>query len=314
LNEDLADLKHYPRISVIIAAFSMDRWSDLIDAVASVRAQSVRELEVIVVIDHNPELLIRAAKELQAVTVIANAGSRGASGARNTGVAASRGEILAFLDDDAAASPEWLDMMLRHFQDPEVAGVGGRPEPQWETRRPRWFPPEFDWVVGCSYRGMSESAAPVRNVWSCNMAIRRQAFDAVGGFRNDFGKVGIRSRPEDTDLCLRVSEHNDGGMWIYEPAAVVIHKVPAKRATFRYFLKRCYYEGQGKAALASLNGSDKSISAERTYVRRMLTNGVACGLRETARGEASGMVRCLVIMAGLASAAVGFVLVAPSQG
>ena len=308
----MVDLERYPEISVIIAAFSMDRWNDLNDAVASVRAQTIHSLEIIVVIDHNLELLTRSARELTGVTVIANAGNRGASGARNTGVAASRGEIVAFLDDDASASPEWLEMMLRHFQDAEVAGVGGRSKPQWETRRPRWFPPEFDWVVGCSYRGMPESITLVRNVWSCNMAIRRQAFDAVCGFRDDFGKVGMRSRPEDTDLCLRVSEHDDGGMWIYEPAAIVSHKVPAKRATFRYFLKRCYYEGQGKAALASLNGSTESISAEHAYVRRMLTNGLVCGLRETARGEASGLARCLAIVTGLSSAAVGFVLVRPS--
>ena len=89
-----------PTVSVIIAAFSTERWEYLREAVASVAAQSSPALETIVVIDHNPDLLARARRELAAV-VIPSTGPRGASGARNTGVARSRGEVLAFLDDDA---------------------------------------------------------------------------------------------------------------------------------------------------------------------------------------------------------------------
>ena len=191
------DTGDFPTVSVIIAAFSMKRWDSLCEAVASVQAQTVSALETIVVIDHHPGLLARARGELGGVTVIANGGARGASAARNTGVAASQGELVAFLDDDAIASPRWLEALLSHFADPSVVGVGGRLDPLWATSRPRWFPPEFDWAVGASYRGMPESSEPVRNVWSNNMAIRRTVFDMVDGFRNDFGKVGARSRPED---------------------------------------------------------------------------------------------------------------------
>jgi GT2 family glycosyltransferase len=83
--------------------------------------------------------------------------------------------------------------------------VVGRVEPIWAASRPHWFPPEFDWVVGASYRGMPQAVTPVRNAWSNNMAIRRTVFLAVGGFRDNFGKTGERSRPEDTDLCLRAT-------------------------------------------------------------------------------------------------------------
>jgi GT2 family glycosyltransferase len=284
----------------------MDRWDSLREAVASVGAQTVRVLETVVVIDHHPGLMAKAASELPGVTVIANVGSRGASGARNTGAAASRGEILAFLDDDAIASPNWLESLLQHFKDPKVVGAGGRLEPLWKTRRPQWFPPEFDWAVGCSYIGMPESATMVRNVWSNAMAIRRQAFDAVGGFRDDFGKIGAWSRPEDTDLCLRAAECDGGGTWIYEPNAVVGHQVPAERTTLRYFLRRCYYEGQGKATLAALNGIIRSISTERQYARYVLPYGIVRGLRETARGDVSGVARSLAIIAGTSFATVGF--------
>ena len=164
-------------VSVIIPAYTMSRWDSLSEAVASVQAQTVPVLETIVVIDHHPELLARAKRELPGVRTIPSEGSLGVSGARNTGVAASRGDIVAFLDDDAMASPDWLATLLRHFTDPDVVGAGGYINPLWETARPSWLPPEFDWAIGTSYLGMPESTAAVRNVWTNSMVIRRRAFE-----------------------------------------------------------------------------------------------------------------------------------------
>jgi len=300
-----ASLAGLPTVSVIIAAFATERWDDTREAVASIRAQTVPALETILVIDHNPALLDRAERELEDVTVLPNTGSKGASGGRNSGVAASRGEVVAFLDDDAVASPTWLEGLLRHFLDTDVVGVGGKLIPLWPDSRPRWFPAEFDWAVGASYRGMPEEATPVRNVWSGNMAIRRRVFDAIAGFREDFGKVGTRSRPEDTDLCLRAAA-TQLGTWIYEPAAVAGHRVPRPRATVGFFFQRCLNEGAGKAALAALNDSRESTSAERHYTWHVLPRGMVRGLRETVRGDVSGGLRSLVIAAGFSLTAVGF--------
>ena len=197
-----ANLTGLPTVSVVIAAFAMERWNDLQEAVTSVRTQTIRVLETIVVIDQNATLLERTQCELPDIIVIPNVGSRGASGARNSGVAASHGEVVAFLDDDAFASANWLESLLRHFLDPDVVGVGGRMIPLWAGSRPRWFPQEFDWAVGASYRGMPEKAAPVRNVWGCNMAIPRRVFDRIGGFREDIGKAGhVPARKTPTFVC-----------------------------------------------------------------------------------------------------------------
>jgi polysaccharide pyruvyl transferase WcaK-like protein/GT2 family glycosyltransferase len=306
LSKDQPNPVDRPTISVITAAFAMERWDGLCQAVTSITAQTVAVLETIVVIDHNPDLLDRARRELPGVVVVPNLRDRGASGARNSGVAASRGDVVAFLDDDAVASPSWLETMLPHFADPDVVGVGCRVVPVWAGSRPRWFPPEFDWAVGGSYRGMPEEAAPVRNVWTCGMAVSRPVFDAIGGFRDEFGKVGGRSRPEDTDLSLRAAAARPGGTWVYDPAAAVSHHVPLKRATFGFFLRRCLNEGSGKAALAALNGDGQSTSAERLYTRRVLPAGVARGLRDTVRGDVSGGLRSVAIVAGLSSATAGF--------
>jgi GT2 family glycosyltransferase len=297
---------HLPTVSVVIAACSMNRWDDLLAAVASAGEQTISVLETVVVIDHHPGLLARARERIPGVTVIPNTRQRGASGARNSGVAASRGEVVAFLDDDAVASPSWLENLLGHFASPGVIGVGGLLDPLWAVRRPRWFPPEFDWAVGGSYPGMPGAAMPMRNVWSGNMAIRRHVFDAVGGFREGFGKVGGQACPEDTDLCLRAAMAARGGMWIYEPTGIVGHRVPAERATFSYFCARCFNEGQGKAALAALNGAGESTSAERRYARQVLPRGIARGLREAVHGDIAGVSRSLAIAIGLLLAMVGF--------
>src|SRR5207248_2575735 len=77
--------------------------------------------------------------------------------------------------------------------------------PAWETARPAWVPDEFLWAWGGSYTGMPTATARVRNVWSASMAVRREVFAKVAGFRAGFGKVGARARPADPDLCLRTA-------------------------------------------------------------------------------------------------------------
>lgn len=294
-----------PSVSVIIAAFDNQRWGDLVEAVDSVSGQSRPAQETIVVIDHNEPLFSRAAAELSGVRVLENVLAQGASGARNTGVAASTSEVVVFMDDDATADPHWLEHLVTPFERLAVVGVGGRLEPAWSTRRPRWFAPEFDWVVGGSYRGMPERVTPVRNVWSGNMAIRREVFDAIGGFRLSFGKTGARSRPEDTDLCLRASSARQGTYWVFQPAALAHHKVPTSREQFRFFVRRCFAEGQGKADLAALGDRATAISSEKSYVRTVLPRGVVMGLGEAIRGDPMGVARSGVIVLGLAAATAG---------
>jgi glycosyltransferase involved in cell wall biosynthesis len=291
-------------VSVVIAAYADERWNQLCGAVESVRSQTAPVLETVVAVDHNPALLARARREFADCTVIANTGSRGASGARNTGAAYCHGEIIAFLDDDARSSANWLEALLGHFTRKDVVGVGGRIDPLWVTSRPRWFPVEFGWTVGFSYLGMPEKAAPVRNVWSGNMAIRYSVFAAIGGFREDFGKVGDSARPEDTDLCLRAASGR--GIWLYEPTGNVGHWIPRQRATVRYFTRRCFHEGQGKAALAALDGTRESTATERSYTWRILPHGIMLGLRDAARGDVWGAARGAAIALGFATTAAGF--------
>jgi hypothetical protein len=116
--------------------------------------------------------------------------------------------------------------------------------------------------------------------------------------------VGDVARPEDTDLCLRAA--GDRGIWFYEPTGSVGHWIPRQRTTFRYFARRCFHEGLGKAALAALDGARSSTAAERSYTYQILPLGLLRGLRDAAQGDAWGAARASAIAVGFATTAVGF--------
>ena len=248
-----------PGISVVICAYTEDRWEDILAAVSSVRAQSRPALETLLVVDHNETLRERLAKEYKessddaVVRVLANAGPRGLSAGRNTGIAAARGEIVAFLDDDAVAERDWLRHFAEAYTDERVMAVGGRTVPVWASgRRPDWFPEEFDWVVGCTYRGLPRGRVRVRNVLGGNASFRRSAFDAAGGFATGIGRDGDK-RPlgcEETELCIRLSRARPDAVLLIDDRAVIHHRVPELREHFRYFRTRTYAEGLSKALVA----------------------------------------------------------------
>ena len=210
-------------VSVVICAYTEERWTLLVRAVRSVAAQTRAPAALVVVVDHCPGLLARATAELAAqagvdpwpasprLTIVANSGRRGLADSRNTGIATVTADVVAFLDDDAAAETEWLQRLCRHYDDPHVVGVGGRVVPEWASGRPAWFPPEFDWVVGCSYRGLPVDAAPVRNPIGANMSFRRDMVVEIGGFSPGLGRIGsVPLGCEETELSLRLAASDPG--------------------------------------------------------------------------------------------------------
>jgi GT2 family glycosyltransferase len=297
-------------VSVVICTYADRRWAQLRAAVSSAQEQTRPPGEVVVVVDHNEELEARARHQLTGATVVANRGPRGLSGARNTGVEASSGGIVAFIDDDAVADPDWLAQLTAPFEAPDVMVAGGLVIPEWSAGRPRWFPEEFDWVVGCTYRGMPMSTQNVRNPIGCNMAFRRDVFDAIGGFRTDLGRVGRNPvGAEETELCIRLADRMASARIVHAPRAAVHHTVPVSRATWRYFAERCYGEGISKAMLGRIAGTRGAVSTEWRYVGRTLPAGALRGLRAVlVRRDPSGLARAMAIATGLALTIAGFVV------
>jgi hypothetical protein len=294
--------------SVVICAYTLDRWADIERALASVRAQAAPPLEVILVVDHNAELAGRARSTWAGVRVVESRGPQGLSGARNTGVEEAIGEIVAFLDDDAQADLAWLAELVAPYEDEAVVATGGYAEAAWDTGRPAWFPPEFDWVVGCSYVGLPRTRARVRNPIGATMSFRREAILEAGGFHADVGRVGTTpTGGEETELCIRIQRLRPDAQVVLVPGARVRHRVPASRATFAYFRSRCFQEGRSKARIAMLEGAGAALASERRYSTRTLPAGVLHGLGEAVRGRPSGLARAAAIAAGLALTAAGYV-------
>jgi glycosyltransferase involved in cell wall biosynthesis len=287
-------------VSVVICTHDGARWSQVRAALLSLERQRHPPAETIVVVDHNRSLFERARNELQGAIVVENCEQRGLGGARNSGIDASSRSIVAFLDDDAVASPQWLEVLVEQYGDPAVAGVGGSVVPVWEGPRPAWFPLEFAWVVGCTYRGMPESAQPVRNLFGCNMSFRRDVVDALGRFRLGYGC-------DETELCIRLRQRWPSRKLVYVPAAIVLHRVPADRVRLRYFLSRCYFEGGSKAVVSALVGVGAGLSSERHYTRTTLPAAMRHGVGDYVwRGDPAGLARAATIFAGLATTTLGY--------
>lgn len=299
-----------PGISVVVCAYTEDRWAALTDACRSVVAQLGPRDELILVIDNNERLYARAQLALRRVLVVRNSGARGLSDARNTGVTASTQDIVAFLDDDAVPRPGWLGHIRSSFDDSTTAVVGTRVLPRWQggDRAPRWFPAEFGWVVGCGYRGQPTRRENIRNPIGASMAIRRSVLHTVGGFSRVVGRVGaLPVGCEETELCIRLVQRMPHLNVVFDPRAAVDHLVPRQRQNLRYFLRRCFYEGCSKRAVARLRGSDAALSAERTYVRRVLPAALLRGVSPARlRHDPAELLRAGTVLLGLTSTICGY--------
>jgi GT2 family glycosyltransferase len=295
-------------VSVVICCYTERRWRDLQDACDSVRRQLRPGDELVVVVDHNDALFRRVVEALDGVRVLPNDGSRGLSCARNTGVAASTGDIVAFLDDDAAARPGWLTGLRGVFEERSVVVAGTSVAPRWEGgAAPAWFPAEFGWVVGCSYRGQPDRRAQVRNPIGASMAVRRSVFAAVGGFSEVVGRVGaLPVGCEETEFCIRTAKSEPGTRVVLEPDAYVDHFVPSARQTVGYFVRRCYHEGRSKRAVARLSSHQAALETERRYVRSVLPSGVLRGFADGFR-QPRALLRSGAILLGLSATVAGFV-------
>jgi glycosyltransferase involved in cell wall biosynthesis/GT2 family glycosyltransferase len=299
-----------PTISVVICAFTRDRLEVLSGSVDSLRAQTLPAHEIVLVIDHAPQLLDEVRGLWPDLVIVENRERKGLSGARNTGVAEATGEVVAFLDDDAIAAPDWLARLAEAYADPKVLGAGGTVRPRWVEGKPGWFPPEFDWVVGCTHSGMPQQLEPVRNLVGANMSFRRQPLLEVGGFSHELGRVGtLPVGCEETDLSIRVHQRWPEAEILYDPDAAVEHVVPSTRGRVRYFIDRCRAEGRSKAVLSGMVGTEDGLSSERSYVRRTLPLGVLRDLGAGFKGDAGGFGRAAMIFVGLAATSVDYLRV-----
>ena len=189
---------------------------------------------------------------------------QGKPAALNSGIAISRGEIIAFTDDDHRFEPDWLDQVERGFGSFECDYVGGKILPFWEASLPEWVSTEsarHRAVIGMADYGPQPLEFGKNPAMGGNMAVRRAAFFLAGLWDNDLGRRGgTLLGQEQREWCLRARAAGLRGMYL--PEMVVYHVVPAERLTKRYFRRWFYWHGISRAVLYEKFGMDMESPEE----------------------------------------------------
>ena len=296
----------------MITCYDMGRFELLLAAIDSVLSQNVTPHEFIVVVDHNPELERRVRAARRGMRVVPSGEAMGVSGARNAGLKIASGEVVAFLDDDAVAEPNWLKGLTEPYSDDRVVGVGGAGLPRWESKRPAWLPVEFYWVIGCSWKGLPMRPSPTRNLTGPSMSFRRAPCLDAGGFTSELWPESWPPRArifcEETELSIRLVEKTPESKLIYLPETVVHHYVPTERTSARYFVRRCWREGRVKRIVSQRVGPSTGLSRERNQIARVIPNAILSAIRDAARGELSALKRIPALVGGTLVTVVAFLL------
>jgi glycosyltransferase involved in cell wall biosynthesis len=294
-------------VTVVICAYTMRRWDTIRAAIGSVLDQRPRPAQVLLVVDHNPDLALRARAELPEVEVLDSDEPQGLSGARNAGLKAAKQPVTAFLDDDAQPRPGWLASLVEPYEWGHIVATGGRVEPRWPRQRPYWLPREFDWVVGCSYVGLPAGGGYVRNPIGASMSMQTRLAIDVGGFDVTVGRVANRPAGcEETELSIRLTAARPGSAIYYAASSVVDHQVSADRVRFRYLIRRCWHEGLSKASVVQLSGASAGLQRERRQAAVVIPRSFLRESRELLRGHMSALPRMATTMSGLTMTICGY--------
>lgn len=296
-----------PSADVIICTYTTARWSLLVRSVNSIVNQRARPRRLIIVVDHNDELLERCrtrwgrgSSSPVPITVCANCFAGRLGSARNTGLLLADADVVVFLDDDAEAAEDCLERLLAVYEShPEAVAVGGAPRPVYDVPRPGWFPPEFDWIFGCHYGMLPSVLAPVRHLIGAIMSVRREDLLAVGGFHAD--------DHDDMDLSHRIAHARGASAVLYEPLAEIRHHVSADRLTWAYFRRRCFYINRSKVAAVANMGSAGNLGAEIRFVGALLCR-MGPAMLALSTGRTQPMQQWLVAMSGTAIAGLGYLV------
>ena len=197
--------------------------------------------------------------------------------ARNAGTAASTGEYVASIDDDAAAEPDWIERISSLVTTREYVALGGRILPLYEVPKPPWFQDAYEertWGTERRFLGKDESFS------ASNMVVKRSALERVGGFPTDVGMSGDRLMVgEEPMLFKRLWESEDcAGKILYDPDLRVRHSVPAHKMRVFTGAARNFVNGQYTARVIKSTGKSRTVAALRSLASVFIKFFVGIGL------------------------------------
>ncbi len=294
-------------VSVVVCTYTTDRYYDFQEAVESVRRQTYESVEIVLVIDGNREVFDRASKTFgnyDNIILHCNDENSGLSYSRTKGVEIASGDVIAFLDDDAIAKDDWIAQLVAGYQQTDAIAVGGRMIPEWVADRPRFLPEEFYWLIGANYEPRLKDWSEVRNTLGSNMSFRREVFEAVGGFDDQVGLSGDNQiQAEETELAMRMYDSFGKGM-LYNPDAIVAHKVFEYRTEPAWLLRRAFWQGYSKRAIEELEVVGPA-SEEASFLAHLVFSSGPRRIVKLVRDPTFTKISQLVML-GLLTACVGF--------
>lgn len=267
-------------VSVVVCTCSVDDYQNLVEAVDSLLEQTHREMEIVVVVDGSDELYERTVTHYSSksnVKIALTKQTSGAFGAANVGVQMARGEIIAFMDDDAIAERRWVENLIDTYHEFDAIAVGGKILPIWRCKKPEYLIEEMYWLVGLTHKGFAEEKAiEVRNTFGPNMSFKREVFNKIGLFNEELGfarRIHSYMQGAEAEFALRMKQQLGKGV-SYNPKAIVYHKISPSKVRLKMLLKRAFYQGYSKALLRRLSPSTEALAVERSYLKSLLVKHI----------------------------------------
>jgi len=280
------------KVSVVVCTYTMERYDVFTEAVESALAQTYDPIEVVLVIDGNPEVYEHAVDDFgdrENVVIHDNDENRGISFSRTKGAELASGEIVAFIDDDGVAEEDWIAKHVETYEETDAVAVAGYVAPNWQTEKPDFFPGEFYWLVGCTEVGFAEDGEEIRNGYGSNVSYKRDVFLEVGGYDVNTGRKGDRHiQAHEAPVGIRIREEYEKGV-VYVTDAVVHHTLFEYRGEFRWLVFRSFWQGFSKRVMELLYPGAKGN--ESAFLKDLLARYLPARTKKAVFGPSLSQVK-----------------------
>jgi len=287
------------KISVVVPTYSMDRYDDFCECVDSLLSQTHDDVEVVIIVDGNETVYERARSDYgdhEEVVLYLSDEDTGPLSRANMGFIQASGDLVALTDDDAVPESDWLEQLVDTYERHDAIAVGGRIEPEWVAGKAEYIPEEFYFLIGATHRGFPDEETEVRNTFGANIAFERDIYLRLGGIKQG-GIDPSQVQGRETEFCSRMRRAYGKGV-VYNPDAVVYHKIYEYRTKPGWLLRRAFWQGYSKRAMEKLvpDSSSEESSQLKKLLFRFIPGRIAGLLTRPTETKAAQIVTLLGLL------------------